>query len=222
MVYEGFWDLYCKKPATTDLTAKKLEGWVNKISLKTPTFKQAQPTAPPAEAGEGSVAPEDGAAEEGAAEAEVRPSTEAADAELPDAPALRAIVRIRIPLQKDEPPAEGEEGAEVPEDQPSTSQKQEEKKEDKAQQEIEWADQVVPIQTQAEGGAYQVYVLHQLPQRLLRQTIVSAFRNFLSKELDGINEEEMMLQVESEAEEIEKTFLTTFFSDIPHYDFELN
>ena len=51
---------------------------------------------------------------------------------------------------------------------------------------------------------------------------MSAFRNFLSKELDGINEEEMMLQVESEAEEIEKTFLTTFFSDIPHYDFELN
>ena len=166
------------------------------------------------------MVPEDGAAEEGAAEADARPS--AADAELPDAPALRAIVRIRIPLQKDEPPAEGEDGAEAAEDQPSTSHKQEEKKEDKAQQEIEWADQVVPIQTQAEGGAYQVYVLHQLPQRLLRQTIVSAFRNFLSKELDGINEEEMMLQVESEAEEIEKTFLTTFFSDIPHYDFELN
>jgi len=62
------------------------------------------------------VAPEDGAAEEGAAEAEARPPIEAADAELPDAPALRAIVRIRIPLQKDEPPAEGEEGAEVPED----------------------------------------------------------------------------------------------------------
>ena len=39
MVYEGFWDLYCKKPATTDLTAKKLDGWINKINLKVPTYK---------------------------------------------------------------------------------------------------------------------------------------------------------------------------------------
>ena len=42
MVYEGFWDLYCKKPATPDLTAKKLEGWINKINLKTSTFKFMQ------------------------------------------------------------------------------------------------------------------------------------------------------------------------------------
>lgn len=42
MVFEGFWDLYCKKPATTDLTAKKLEGWINKINLKIPSFKQPQ------------------------------------------------------------------------------------------------------------------------------------------------------------------------------------
>jgi len=36
MVHEGFWDLYCKKPATPDLTAKKLEGWINRIMLKAP------------------------------------------------------------------------------------------------------------------------------------------------------------------------------------------
>ena len=49
MVYEGFWDLYCKKPETTDLTAKKLEGWINKINLKVPTYKQPQPEPAPAE-----------------------------------------------------------------------------------------------------------------------------------------------------------------------------
>ena len=27
-VYEGLWDLYCKKPQTPDLNAKKLEGFV--------------------------------------------------------------------------------------------------------------------------------------------------------------------------------------------------
>lgn len=34
MVHEGFWDLYCKKPATTDLTTKKLENWYANIVLK--------------------------------------------------------------------------------------------------------------------------------------------------------------------------------------------
>lgn len=33
IVYEGFWDLYCKKPFPHDLTAKKLEGWINRINV---------------------------------------------------------------------------------------------------------------------------------------------------------------------------------------------
>jgi len=33
MVFEGFWDLYWKKPATNDLNAKKLEGWINFIRV---------------------------------------------------------------------------------------------------------------------------------------------------------------------------------------------
>jgi hypothetical protein len=48
MVYEGFWDLYCKKPQTADLTAKKLDGWINKVGLRVPTFKQPQPLEEPA------------------------------------------------------------------------------------------------------------------------------------------------------------------------------
>lgn len=33
IVYEGFWDLYCKKPATGELNVRKLEGWINRINL---------------------------------------------------------------------------------------------------------------------------------------------------------------------------------------------
>ena len=47
MIHEGFWDLYCKKPASPDLTSRKLDGWVNFINLKLPT------TEPPAEPTEG-------------------------------------------------------------------------------------------------------------------------------------------------------------------------
>ena len=38
MAHEGFWDLYSKKPATTDLTTKKLENWYANIVLKVSPF----------------------------------------------------------------------------------------------------------------------------------------------------------------------------------------
>ena len=150
------------------------------------------------------------------------------DADLPNPPPLRAIVRIRIPLQRDEPPAEGEEGeeAEEPEPKPKSEKSGRSRGSKKAVeekgQEIEFVDQVTPVRTQSEDGAYQIYVVHQLAQRVLRQTIVASFRSHLAKELDAIDEEAMVAQVESEAEEIEKNFLAKFFSDIPHYDFELS
>lgn len=136
-------------------------------------------------------------------------------------------MRIRIPLVREEPPAPDEEGAEPEEPKPKSeksgrSRGSKKVEEEKAPQEVEFVDAVTPINTQSEDGSYQIYVVHQLAQRVLRQTIVGAFRNHLSKELDAINEEDMMTQVESEAEEIEKNFLAKFFNDIPHYDFELS
>jgi len=41
MIYEGFWDLYCRKPGTADLTAKKLENFTNLINLKVGAVSQA-------------------------------------------------------------------------------------------------------------------------------------------------------------------------------------
>lgn len=42
------------------------------------------------------------------------------DHDLPDPPPLRAIVRIRIPLVREEPPEEGAEGEEVEEPKPKS------------------------------------------------------------------------------------------------------
>ena len=84
MVHEGFWDLYCKKPATPDLNVKKLEGWTYRILLKVPT-----------------IAPPD---EEGTQEGE---PAEAQPGALP----VKAVVRVRIPFKRPEP-AEGEGGEE--------------------------------------------------------------------------------------------------------------
>jgi hypothetical protein len=35
-VYEGIWDLYCKKSQSPDLNSKKLDGFVSRIKLLTP------------------------------------------------------------------------------------------------------------------------------------------------------------------------------------------
>ena len=215
MVYEGFWDLYCKKPGTADLTARRLEGWINKINLRTPA------TAPGKTLG---VTEEIPAADENEEEVE--------EGELKQGPPLKAIVRIRVPLARpeDEEVAAADDAEEADpgavsekKSQKSSRSKKSKKEEEKVElQEIEWADQVLPVSTVAPNNAYQIYVIHQLPQRLLRQTIVQSFRSHLSKELDGINEEDMLMQVEHEAEEIEKNFFNQFYSDIPHYDFEIN
>jgi len=35
LVYEGFWDLYCKKPLTPELSVKKMEGFITRFRLMT-------------------------------------------------------------------------------------------------------------------------------------------------------------------------------------------
>ena len=47
MVFEGFWDLYCKKPQTPDWNARKLEGWLAFINLRVPlTAQEGEQVAP--------------------------------------------------------------------------------------------------------------------------------------------------------------------------------
>lgn len=72
MIFEGFWDLYFKKPATGDLSSKKLEGWFNRINMKVP------PNGPP-----------DGE--------EIDPEVPL-DTGLP----VKAVVRVRIPFKRPE------------------------------------------------------------------------------------------------------------------------
>lgn len=36
LIYEGFWDLYTFHPKCSDLSAKKLQQWIQKIELVVP------------------------------------------------------------------------------------------------------------------------------------------------------------------------------------------
>jgi hypothetical protein len=42
LVYEGFWDLYCKKPfSVADIPVKKLEGFLSRVKLIVPPIDTA-------------------------------------------------------------------------------------------------------------------------------------------------------------------------------------
>lgn len=188
MVHEGFWDLYCKKPATTDLTSKKLDGWVNFINMKVPHWE-----APEEDSGE---PPSYG---------------------LP----VKAVARIRIPLKKMEPPEEGEEPeVDAKSAKSGKSGKSAKKvKEEPVPEEIEPEDKIQAIPTQ--GDQYQIFVLHQHAQRLLRESIAKEFKDYLP-DLAALDEEEMLTTVEKEAEQFEKDFFAQLYDDMPVFDFEKN
>lgn len=127
MVYEGFWDLYCKKPATKELTAKKLDGWINNIALHVPTW------APPA-------APE---------------NEDDPPAEVEKGLPVKAVARIRIPLKRPDP-EEGEEGEEEKVETKSQAKSQKSGRSAKKPvepviEEIDYEDKARAIPTQGEG-----------------------------------------------------------------------
>ena len=195
MVHEGFWDLYCKKPATPDLTSKKLEGWINRIMLKAPAIASAETV-------EGDEA-------------------EGAEA-LPTGLPVKAVVRVRIPFKRPEPvegDAPEDPGAE-PVAKEATDEVDPDAPVDENLEEIDYEDRILGVPTQ--GDAYQIYVVHQVAGRLLREQIAKEFKEFLQPELAALDEEDMLTAVAKEAEQFEKDFFAVLYPDLPVFDFEKN
>ena len=79
-------------------------------------------------------------------------------------PNIKAIARIRIPFKEPEvvEPVEGEEQPETPKEKPL--------------EEIDYEDRVLALNTH---GDYNLYVVHQLAQRMLREWICKCFKEYL-------------------------------------------
>lgn len=202
MVYEGFWDLYCKKPASADLTAKKLEGFVNLVNIR------VDGAAPKQAAAEG---------EEDAAEAE--PAAETAPAQN-----CKAILRVRVPLKRPEIVEDVEEIDDAKSRKSAKSGKSAKSsiskvKSEPVLDEIDYEDKVLTIK--AQGASYNVCVVHQLVQRFAREHVAKCFKDFLP-ELQVLDEEEMLKTIERESEAFETEFFKNHYPDIPVFDFELN
>lgn len=231
-MYEGFWDLYCKKPVSTnDIPTKKLEGFISRVKLIT---------------GPSDITEDDG-------------SINKSVANLP----LKAMVRIRIPLNRpapvaemrdDEDPSDGGDGTNrSPPDEthhsgmPSSREHQQlstHPDEDTSaftEQPVE--DRVLFINPVREATNSRIWVLHQAASRSLRKDMATVLKKSI-KELDALEQEDFLNAVEAHAVEAEKALVKIFSSEepavceqfqalrqkylggsgapIPTFDFELN
>ena len=192
MVYEGFWDLYCKKPdQAADINPKKLEGFITKVKLITP--------------------PQDTTDEEG----NVHPSV----ANLP----LKAIIRIRIPLIR--PKVNPEKDDETPEDvdadgttspAPGTARGNNHEHQQLSTHpdedtstfhEMPLDDRAILVNNIQEQT--RVWVINQASQRLLRKDIAVALKKS-TKELDEVDQEELVNAIEEHANQVEKQLIKIF------------
>lgn len=105
LVYEGFWDLYTFHPKIRDVSARKLQAWIQKIKLS------AGPDRHSAEEGEaGEEGGEDG--DENEESKEKKKPVNLMDGEDTIEP-ISAVVRIKIPKVQPEPQLD-EDGNEIP------------------------------------------------------------------------------------------------------------
>ena len=196
LVHEGFWDLYCRKPMSADLTAKKLEPWFNLINLRTPAFGPSE---------------EENKATEPVAEGEGEEKKAVEDYGLPASVPVKAVVRVRIPFKKPEPELVEDENGNTVEVIPEV-------KEDDPKEEIEPDDKILMLPTM--NDSYRIHVIHQHASRLTREHIAKAFKEFMP-ELSVLDEEEMLKTIEKDAEQIESEFFA-LKPDLPVFDFEIN
>lgn len=158
MVYEGFWDIYCKKPGSADITLRKLEGWLNHIRLvstQAPFDQQQQNEGN--EEGEGEEQEEKKVEEqplkeiaEGEEEQEPKAEEEVKDF----MPQVKAVVRIRVPLKRE--PEGGDEDAQPDEEVKSRKSGKSSKsgksgtklKEEVPLQEIDYEDKILLVNPQ--------------------------------------------------------------------------
>ena len=104
LVYNSFWDLYTFKPKIRDVSARKLQAWIQKIRLISgPDRSQPSEEGAKSEGGEGEEAKEEAEEEEPRAKKEVIETT-GEDTYDP----ICAVVRLKIPKVPLEPEMDDE------------------------------------------------------------------------------------------------------------------
>ena len=185
LVYEGFWDLYTFHPAVRDISAKKLQTWIQKIKLST-----TPDTSPPVPDEPEVPEPGNESGEEAKSPAPKGPNVdlEAEDVIEP----MQAVVRLKIPKVPREPERD-EEGEEIPWDGNESDL-----------DDIPFEDKCMSSVCRKENQ--KIWVINHLAQKSLRHDIGQEFRS-LHDRLDNLDSQDFTFRLEKEAAAFEELFL---------------
>ena len=173
LIYNGFWDLYTLKPKMRDVSARKLQAWIQKIKLSSGPDRMAaeeEPAAGDDPAGDGD-GDGDGDGSEKPAAAEESKGDRIMDGEDIIDP-IAAVVRLKIPKVPKEPEVD-EDGNEV------VVEIDESELDD-----IPFEDRCLAMASKIEDQ--QIWVINHLANKTVRQEISAEFRGSAER-LDNLD-----------------------------------
>lgn len=180
LVYEGFWDLYTFHPQVKEISARKLQTWIQKVKLISRPEPAANEDA--AEAGD----------DEESKDVKPQSSGRAEPDDVDSIAPVTAVVRLKIPKVLPEPELD-DEGNEI------VVEVNESDLED-----IPFEDKCLTCV--AKQGEQHIWVINHLAQKQLRQEISAEFRA-LNERMDGLDTQDFNFRLEKEAAAFEQAFL---------------
>ena len=188
LVYEGFWDLYTFHPQIADVSARKLQGWIQKVKLTSTLPREVDDVASEKPAED----PKSDNDEEGkeAEPVEAKPIVDTTVEDIYDP--IAAMVRIKIPKVPHEPEMD-ENGEEI------IKEIDESELED-----IPFADQCLSLITR--NDEQRIWVVNHLAQKTLRQEISAELRQSVDR-LDNLDAQDFNFRLEKESHSFEENLL---------------
>ena len=187
LVYQGFWDLYTFHPQLRDVSARKLQGWIQKVKLNSgpDRMEDAEEEDEP----EGDDNEEN--KEEGDAAAKPKKEVDFMAGEDAFDP-LSAVVRIKIPKVPKEPEMD-DEGNEI-----------EVEVNESDLEDIPFEDKCLQCVSKLDGQ--QIWVINHLAGKTVRQDISAELRQFVER-LDNLDTQDFNFRMEKEATAFEEALL---------------
>ena len=185
LVYEGFWDLYSLHPQCMDLSARKLQLWIQKINLNVRPGTEYEVADQKAD--------DDGEENKDDAE-EVKPATPA-QVEIEGADkidSIDAVVKIKVPKVPKEP-EQDDEGNDIPYEGPESDL-----------EDIPFEDKC--LQVNCNSDSQHIWVVNTLANKTLRTELSQEFRLF-SDRLEHLEATDFNFRLEKEAQLFEEALL---------------
>ena len=191
LVYEGFWDLYSFHPQCMDLSARKLQVWIQKIVLSVRPGTEVEPVDDAKDDDDEAKDGDDDAAEK-------RPLTSTREMDRSGADKIDpidAVVRVKIPKVPKEPELD-DDGNEIPDETPESDL-----------DDIPFEDRC--LQINASTDTQKIWIVNNLANKTLRHELSGELRNYVEK-LEHVDSADFNFRLDKECALFEEAFFKLF------------